>query len=130
MARTSSNPTPEEVVREYLKGRKLSGSGRATYVGPEDAALWAREIAERLPKSTNVKAWVGYGPDRKAVLFTGKSKAEIKEKWEASIGVTDAKRQVRVVFTASGVYRYSFTAADFSTHDIWIVEAGMEGFGA
>lgn len=135
MSRTSaSNPgsrTYGEIIKEYLTGYRLAAKskGPAIYINEYDAGLIADALVELLPKhSSGAKAWVGYSLDRMRVVANGTSKSEVKEKWMTDAGVTDSSL-VRTVYSASGIYRFSYTAPDLSSYDVWIVQAGTEGFG-
>lgn len=127
MSRTSNNKSVKEIISEYLRGRGVrTGKGTTQFINADVAEAWASELAELLPRSTSAKAWIGYALDRSTVLFNGSSKNEVKGKWQADIQA-DAG-DVRTVYSGSGIYRYSFTSPDLSSHDIWIVQAGSEGF--
>ena|SRR6516164_3470677 len=136
MSRTTTGKSVQEVIREslteYLTGQGINTTSKArVFIRKEDAERMAEEYAEQvseyLPRASGAKAWVGYQTDRSTVLFNGSSKGDIKSKWQHDIGA-DAKA-VRTVYSGSGAYLYTYTAADFSTYSIWIVQAGMEGFG-
>ena len=130
MSRTSTGKPVKEIIREYLQGQRLAGrsKGPAIYINPDDAERLASELAELLPKSSGPKSWIGYGLDRSTVLCQGSSKSEIKSQWMFDIQAKSS--DVRTVYSSSGIYRYSFTAPDLSSHDIWIVQAGTDGFGS
>lgn len=128
MSRTSTTKPVKEIIREFLQGRGVRTSkGQTQFISRDTAEIWASELAELLPRSTGAKAWVGYALDRSTILFNGASKAEVKEKWQTDIHA--GPKEVRTVYSGTGIYRYSFTAPDFSTYDIWIVPVGTEGFG-
>lgn len=129
MSRTTSGKSVNEIISEFLQGQRLisRSKGPAVYIGPADAERLANELADLLPKSSGNKKWVGYGLDRSTVLFNGVSKGEVKEMWQASVGAIPA--EVRTVFSSNGIYRYSYTARDFTSYDVWIVAQGTEGFG-
>lgn len=126
MSRTSNNQPVREIIREYLQGQRIPGR-TVSFISKAEAERMASELCELLPRSSGPKAWAGYSLDRMTVLITGISKAQVKAKWIEEIhAIPD---EVRTVYSGTGIYRYSFTAPDYSTHDIWIVPAGTEGFG-
>lgn len=128
MSRTSNGNTNEEIIREYLRGRGVrTGKGTTQFINEDTARSWASEIAALLPHSSSAKAWVGYTLDRSTVLYNGTTKANVKQKWQEDVHADPA--QVRTVYSGTGIYRYSFVAPDLSSHDIWIVPIGTEGFG-
>lgn len=128
MSRTSNGKTSEEIIREYLQGRGVrTGKGATQFITEDTARSWASDIAALLPHSSAAKAWVGYALDRSTVLYKGTTKADVKKKWQEDVNAKPA--QVRTVYSGTGIYRYSFTAPDLSSYDVWIVPIGTEGFG-
>jgi hypothetical protein len=132
---TRTGTSVEEAITERIKGFRLengSGGKKVTFLHHGDAARIAATIMELLPRGGGAKTWIGYALDRTTVIQRGNSKREIKASWAKEIGVPEdeASKDIKTIYSSNGIYRFSYTSPDLSSHDIWIVEAGSEGFGA